>query len=240
LGVVEGNQVAIGRESWLASLGIPIQEGQGVLARLADTGCTVSVVAVNGSLAGAIAVADPPSDEARGAVEALKALGVVPVLLSGDRKAAAESVARTLGISHVFAEVLPEDKARLVAEERERGSVVAMVGDGINDAPALAAAHVGMAMGSGTDIAMAAADVALLHRGLYSLPRALLLARATLRTIRSNLFWAFVYNVIGLPIAAGVFYPWTGWQLSPALASAAMGLSSVSVLANSQRLRRFV
>jgi Cu+-exporting ATPase len=139
----------------------------------------------------------------------------------------------------VIAEVRPEDKARVVAEERARGRTVAMVGDGINDAPALAGAHVGVAIGTGTDIAIAAADVALLRGGIAGLPTALRLARRTLTTIRQNLFWAFVYNVLGIPIAAGVLAPWTGWTLSPVLASAAMSLSSVSVLMNSLRLRRF-
>jgi Cu+-exporting ATPase len=148
-------------------------------------------------------------------------------------------VARELGIRRVFAGARPEDKARIVAAEQARGRTVAMVGDGINDAPALAGADVGVAVGTGTDIAVAAADITLLHGGIESLPRALRLARATLGTIRQNLFWAFAYNVVGLPIAAGALYPMTGWLLSPVLASAAMSLSSVSVLLSSLRLRRF-
>ncbi len=139
----------------------------------------------------------------------------------------------------MIAEVRPEDKARVVAEDRARGRPAARGGDGNNDAPALAGAHVGVAIGSGTDIAIAAADVALLRGGIAGLPTALRLARHTLTTIRQNLFWAFIYNVLGIPIAAGVLAPWTGWTLSPVLASAAMSLSSVSVLMNSLRLRRF-
>jgi Cu+-exporting ATPase len=160
-------------------------------------------------------------------------------MVTGDRETTARAVAREVGIRRVFAGVRPEGKARIVAEERARGRTVAMVGDGINDAPALAAADVGVAVGTGTDIAVAASDVTLLRSGIASLPRALRLARATLRTIRQNLFWAFVYNVLGIPIAAGALYPLTGWLLSPVLASAAMSLSSISVLLSSLRLRQF-
>jgi Cu+-exporting ATPase len=165
-------------------------------------------------------------------------MGLEVAMVTGDRTSTAGAVARELGIDRVLAEVRPEDKARVVAEQRARGRVVAMVGDGVNDAPALAGAHVGVAIGSGTDIAVAAADIALLRGGITGLPVALRLARRTLRTIRQNLFWAFVYNVIGIPIAAGALSVWTGWSLSPVLASAAMSLSSVSVLLNSLRLRR--
>jgi Cu+-exporting ATPase len=173
------------------------------------------------------------------AVRALRDAGMSVALVSGDREATARAVARDIGVARVFAEVTPRGKAERVAAERAKGEIVAMVGDGINDAPALASADVGVAIGTGTDIALAAADIALLRGGIAGLPVALRLARATLRTIRQNLFWAFVYNVIGIPIAAGVLYPVTGWSLSPVLASAAMSLSSVSVLVNSLRLRRF-
>jgi P-type Cu+ transporter len=166
-------------------------------------------------------------------------MGIDVAMVTGDRTETARAVANDLGIDRVFAEVRPEAKAKVVADERARGRMVAMVGDGINYAPALAAAHVGIAIGTGTDIAVAAADIALLRGGIASLPQAFRLARSTLRTIRQNLFWAFVYNVVGIPIAAGALYPATGWLLSPILASAAMSLSSVSVLANSLRLRRF-
>jgi len=236
---VEGREVRIGTSRYLAEHGVdatPLEEAAQALAR---EGNTPSFVAIEGKLAGLVAVADLPTTEAKGAIAALRALGVRVVMATGDREATARAVARELGIDEVFAEVRPEDKARIVSEERAKGRIVAMVGDGINDAPALAGAHVGIAVASGTDIAIAAADVALLRGGIASLPTALGLARATLRTIRQNLFWAFLYNVIGIPIAAGALYPLTGWLLSPVLASAAMSLSSVSVLLSSLRLRGY-
>ncbi|WP_438006452.1 heavy metal translocating P-type ATPase [Sorangium sp. So ce321] len=236
---VEGREVRIGTARYLAELGIDTAPLEELAQGLAGHGDTPSFVAVDGRLAGLVAVADLPTPEAAQAVAALRRLGVRVAMVTGDREATARAVARQLGIDEVFAEVRPEDKARIVREERERGRVVAMVGDGINDAPALAGAHVGIAVASGTDIAVAAADIALLRGGIAALPAALGLARATLRTIRQNLFWAFIYNVIGIPIAAGALYPLTGWLLSPVLASAAMSLSSVSVLLSSLRLRRF-
>ncbi|WP_436626227.1 heavy metal translocating P-type ATPase [Sorangium sp. So ce136] len=236
---VEAREVRIGTARYLAELGIDTAPLEELAEDLAGHGNTPSFVAVDGRLAGLVAVADLPTPEAAQAVAALRRLGVRVAMVTGDREATARAVARQLGIDEVFAEVRPEDKARIVREERERGRIVAMVGDGINDAPALAGAHVGIAVASGTDIAVAAADVALLRGGIAALPAALGLARATLRTIRQNLFWAFIYNVIGIPIAAGALYPLTGWLLSPVLASAAMSLSSVSVLLSSLRLRRF-
>jgi P-type Cu+ transporter len=206
---------------------------------LASRGRTPFFVAIDGALAGLVAVADPPSGEAMGALAAMREMGIKVVMVTGDRAGTARSIAAELGITDVIAEVNPEEKARVVFEQRTSGRVVAMVGDGVNDAPALAGAHVGIAIGHGADVAVAAADIALMRGGIAGLPTALGLGRATLRTIRQNLFWAFVFNVIGIPLAAGVLYPWTGWQLSPVLASAAMSLSSVSVLANSLRLRRF-
>ncbi|WP_437483028.1 heavy metal translocating P-type ATPase [Sorangium sp. So ce1014] len=236
---VDGREVRIGTARYLAELGIDAAPLEELAQGLAAQGNTPSFVAVDGRLAGLVAVADLPTPEAAEAVAALRRLGVRVAMVTGDREATARAVARQLGIDEVFAEVRPEDKARIVREERERGRIVAMVGDGINDAPALAGAHVGIAVASGTDIAVAAADVALLRGGIAALPTALGLSRATLRTIRRNLFWAFVYNVVGIPIAAGALYPLTGWLLSPVLASAAMSLSSVSVLLSSLRLRRF-
>jgi Cu+-exporting ATPase len=172
-------------------------------------------------------------------VATLRALAVEPIILTGDRLAAAQPIADAVGITKLHAGLTPLRKAEIVTAERAGGHVVAMVGDGINDAPALAAADLGIALGSGTEIAAAAADVTLLRDGISLLPTALSLARATLHTIRRNLVAAFAYNLVCIPIAAGALYPITGWQLSPVLASAAMSLSSISVLLSSLRLRTF-
>jgi|JI10StandDraft_1071094.scaffolds.fasta_scaffold06128_10 Cu+-exporting ATPase len=238
-GVVDGHAVRVGTSAYLAEVGIATAPLDATADALAAQGRTPSFVAVDAALVGLVAVADRPTADARRVVAALTAMGIEVALVTGDRAGTAQAVAAELGIARVFAEVRPEAKARIVAEERARGRTVAMVGDGINDAPALAGAHVGIAIGTGTDIAVAAADIALLRGGIASLPHALDLARATLRTIRQNLFWAFVYNVVGIPLAAGALYPATGWLLSPLFASAAMSLSSVSVLTNSLRLRGF-
>jgi Cu+-exporting ATPase len=238
-GRMGSHHVRIGTSAWLARAGIDSLALEAEADALASRGRTPSFVAIDGELAALVAVADRATDEAKVTITVLKNMGIEVAMVTGDRKGTAEAVARELGIERVFAEVRPEHKAQVVAEERARGRTVAMVGDGINDAPALAAAHVGVAVGTGTDIAVAAADVALLRDGIAALPRAVRLARSTLRTIRQNLFWAFIYNVVGIPIAAGLLYPYTGWLLSPVLASAAMSLSSVSVLANSLRLRGF-
>lgn len=237
--LVGETRVRVGTAAWLREAGIDPESFERDAERLAKQGRTPFFVSRGSELAGLVAVADRPAPETSPALADLRTLGIDVAMITGDRRTTAEAIAAELGITNVFAEVRPEDKARIVAEQREKGHVVAMVGDGINDAPALAGAHVGVAIGSGADVAVAAADVALLRGGIGGLVTALRLGRATLRTIRQNLFWAFVYNVIGIPIAAGLLYPWTGWLLSPVLASAAMSLSSVSVLTNSLRLRRF-
>lgn len=237
--LVGGTRIRVGTAAWLREAGIDPEPFERDAERLATHGRTPFFVSRGSELAGLVAVADRPAPETSPALADLRSLGIDVAMITGDRTTTAEAIAAELGITKVFAEVRPEDKARIVAEQREKGHVVAMVGDGINDAPALAGAHVGVAIGSGADVAVAAADVALLRGGIGGLVTALRLGRATLRTIRQNLFWAFVYNVIGIPIAAGLLYPWTGWLLSPVLASAAMSLSSVSVLTNSLRLRRF-
>lgn len=236
---VAGREIRVGTAAWLTESDIDAAPLEARAEEIAAAGRTPSFIAVDGRLAGLVAVADRPSPEARDAVRALERLGVRVTMVTGDRERTARAIAAELGIDDVIAGVRPEEKAEVVRRHRERGFTVAMVGDGINDAPALAAADVGVAMGTGSDIALAAADIALLRGGIAQLPVALGLARRTLHTIRQNLFWAFVYNSLGIPIAAGALLPWTGWSLSPVLASAAMSLSSVSVLLNSLRLRTF-
>jgi Cu+-exporting ATPase len=238
-GHVEGTRVRVGTRAWLAAGGIDAAPLEARAEELARLGRTPVFVGLDGVLAGLVTLADRPAAGAADTVRALLADGLDVVMLTGDRRGTAEAVAREIGVTRVEAELRPEDKARLVAEARARGARVLMVGDGVNDAAALAAADVGVAMGEGTDIALAAADIALLGGGIRSLERALALARATLATIRRNLGWAFVYNVVGIPIAAGALAPWTGWSLSPMFASAAMSLSSVSVLLSSLTLKRF-
>jgi Cu+-exporting ATPase len=186
-----------------------------------------------------IAVSDPIQPTAKDAIAYLKAMGLDVCMISGDSRRGADAVAREVGIDEVVAEVLPSQKADLVRKRQRQGQRVAMVGDGINDAPALAQADVGIAVGTGTDVAIEAADVTLVGGSLRGVVTAIALSRRTMRVIKQNLFWAFVYNTLGIPLAAGAFYPLLGWKLEPVYASAAMALSSVSVVANSLRLRRF-
>ena len=193
---------------------------------------------VDGQLIGLLGVADPIKESAPEALRALRDEGVRLVMVTGDDRVTAEAVARKLDIAEVHAEVLPADKEEVVQRLRGQGRVVAMAGDGINDAPALAAADVGIAMGTGTDVAMESAGIVLVKGDLRGIVRARRLSKATLRNIRQNLFWAFAYNTLGVPVAAGVLYPFTGLLLSPMFASAAMSLSSVSVIGNALRLRR--
>jgi Cu+-exporting ATPase len=198
---------------------------------------TVVFVALDGKLAGFVAIADPIKATTPAALKALRDAGVRIVMLTGDGKTTAEAVGRELGIDEVVAEVFPEDKANIVQKLRREGRVVAMAGDGVNDAPALAAAEVGIAMGTGTDVAMESSGVTLLKGDLMGIVRARKLSHATMRNIRQNLFLSFAYNVAGIPLAAGVLYPFFGVLLSPVVAAAAMALSSVSVIANALRLR---
>jgi Cu+-exporting ATPase len=208
-------------------------------ALLAGEGKTVVTVMVDDEPVGAIAIADTVKPSSAAAVGRLKQLGLDVVMLTGDREATARAIAAQVGIDKVVAEVLPEQKAAKVAELQQDGSRVAMVGDGINDAPALAQADVGIAIGTGTDVAMEASDVTLMSGDVGGVATAVDLSRATIRTVKQNLFWAFAYNVALIPLAAGVFYPAFGLLLSPIWAAAAMGLSSVTVVSNSLRLRRF-
>jgi Cu+-exporting ATPase len=238
LGRVDGRAVLIGNVRFLAEHGVDA----GVLERDAEAlrrdGVTAIFVAVDGRAAGIIGIADPIKASTPEALMALKAAGVRVIMLTGDNRATAEAVARKLGIADVEADVLPDQKSAVVAKLRAEGSVVAMAGDGVNDAPALAAADVGIAMGTGTDVAIESAGITLLKGDLNGIVRARRLSQVTMRNIRQNLFFAFVYNAAGIPIAAGVFYPLFGLLLSPIIAAAAMAASSVSVIANALRLRR--
>ncbi|MEJ2604043.1 MAG: HAD-IC family P-type ATPase, partial [Gammaproteobacteria bacterium] len=236
-GTVSGHRVAIGNRAMMDEEGA-IDDALAARAdELRAEGRTVMFVAVDGEPAGLLGVSDPIKDTTPEALRQLHEAGIRVVMLTGDSRTTAEAVARDLGIDEVHAEVLPDDKSRIVGELQDRGGTVAMAGDGINDAPALARAHVGIAMGTGTDVAMESAGVTLVKGDLRGIAKALKLSRATMRNIRQNLFFAFVYNAVGVPIAAGILYPWFGLLLSPMLAAAAMSLSSVSVIGNSLRLR---
>jgi Cu+-exporting ATPase len=216
---------------------LPAGKSMGVLTAGAATVTTV-YAAVDGQTAGAFLLTDKVKSSSAGAIQQLKAEGVRVVMLTGDRAETAKSVATQLQIDEIKAEVRPEEKSEIVKNLKNEGRIVAMAGDGINDAPALAAADVGIAMGTGTDVAIESAGITLVKGDLRGIVRARKLSRATIRNIKQNLAFAFLYNVIGIPIAAGVFYPVFGWLLSPMLASAAMSFSSVSVIANALRLRR--
>ena len=233
---VEGRAVLIGKAALLAERSIQSALAEKAAA-LAAIGRTPMFVAVDGREAGVIAVADTIRPESKEAIETMHGLGLRVVMMTGDNRLTAKAVASQVGVDHVFAEVMPKDKADKVKALQAEGHVVGMVGDGINDAPALAQADVGLAVGTGTDVAMESADITLMRGDLRAVPQAIALSHATMRTIRQNLFWAFVYNVIGIPVAAGVLFPITGWLLSPIIASAAMAFSSVSVVLNSLRLR---
>lgn len=237
---VDGRIILVGKRALLADRGIETSALDAFAKELASAGKTPMYAAIDGKPAGLIAVADTVKPESKAAVEQMQKMGLRVAMITGDNALTAAAVAREVGITSdmVFAEVLPGNKAEHVKKLQSQGLIVGMVGDGINDAPALAHADVGLAMGTGTDVAIEAADITLIRGDLRSVPEAIALSRATMRTIRQNLFWAFIYNIIGIPIAAGVLYPFTGWLLSPIIASAAMAFSSVSVVLNSLRLAR--
>jgi Cu+-exporting ATPase len=237
-GRVDGRDVALGNAALLEELGVAHDLLAQDVGALRGRGETVIFAAVDGRLAGVLSVADPVKESTQAALESLRADGVRIVMLTGDNRATADAVASRLGIDEVVAEVLPEEKRAVVKRIQAEGRVVAMAGDGVNDAPALAQADVGIAMGTGTDVAMESAGVTLVQGDLRSLARARRLSRATMRNIRQNLFFAFAYNALGVPIAAGALYPFFGLMLSPMIASAAMSLSSVSVIGNALRLRK--
>jgi len=238
VGVIEGRRVAVGNATFLRALSIDTETLAADAERLRHDGATAIFLAIDGAPAAVLAIADPIKLTTLGTIAALQREGVRIVMLTGDNRVTAEAVARRLAIEEVDAEVLPEGKSAVVERLRKAGRVVAMAGDGINDAPALAAADVGIAMGTGTDVAIESAGVTLVKGDLTGIVRARRLSRATMRNIRQNLFFAFVYNAAGVPIAAGVLYPVFGILLSPMVAAAAMALSSVSVVANALRLRR--
>ena len=237
LGNVDGHRIVLGNTKFLAELNIDTRVLETQADELRQNGATVIFVAVDGATAGILAIADPVKESTPAAIDALHADGIRIVMLTGDNRITAEAVARQLGIDEVEAEVLPDQKAAIVTRLREQGRVVAMAGDGVNDAPALATADVGIAMSTGTDVAIESAGVTLLRGDLLGIVRARRLSEATMRNIRQNLFFAFIYNAAGVPIAAGVLYPFFGILLSPIFAAAAMALSSVSVIGNALRLR---
>jgi Cu+-exporting ATPase len=236
-GRIGPRRVALGTQRLLDTLGVAAGDLPARAEDLRRAGQTAVLVAVDGRPAGLVSVADPLKPSTPEALRQLRADGIRVVMVTGDSRATAEAVGRALGIDEILAEVLPDQKIAVVRRFQDAGRTVAMAGDGINDAPALAQAAVGIAMGTGTDIAMESADITLVKGDLRGIARARRLSRATMRNIRQNLFFAFVYNVLGVPIAAGVLYPVLGLLLSPMVASAAMTLSSVSVIANALRLR---
>src|SRR5215831_13926599 len=237
-GEVLGQQIVVGTSDFLASKAIDTAPISLQAERLRQQGQTVVLIAVNGKAAGVIAVADPIKPSTREAVASLKRSGLRLVMLTGDNRVTAEAIAKELGIAEFEAEILPDQKSAIVKRLQNEGRTVAMAGDGVNDAPALAQASVGIAMGTGTDVAMESGDITLIKGDLNALMRARNLSRATMSNIRQNLFFAFIYNLLGVPIAAGVLYPFTGLLLQPVFAAAAMSFSSVSVIANALRLRK--
>ncbi|QCL95479.1 copper-transporting P-type ATPase [Agrobacterium tumefaciens] len=236
-GVVNGKRLILGGHRIMEEGGVDVSAMTAKAEELRNEGATVIFTAIDGRLAGLFAIADPIKATTPDAIKALVEGGVRVVMLTGDNKTTAHAVARRLGIAEVEAEVLPEDKSKIVSRLRSEGRIVAMAGDGVNDAPALAAADIGVAMGTGTDVAIESAGVTLLKGDLQGIVRARQMSRATMSNIRQNLFFAFIYNAAGVPVAAGVLYPVSGLLLSPIIAAAAMALSSVSVIANSLRLR---
>jgi Cu+-exporting ATPase len=235
---VDRKVVLVGTQEFMMKNDIDLGSLGQIAGSLESRGNTPLLVAVGGRPAGAIGVADTLRDDSIQAVKALKRMGLSVVMMTGDREAVASAIGDHVGIDRVIAEVLPKDKADEVERLRRQGEFVAMVGDGINDAPALAQADVGIAIGTGTDVAMEASDITLMSSSLIGVARAIKLSRRTMATIRQNLFWALFYNSVGIPIAAGILYPFFGVLLRPVFAAVAMAFSSVSVVTNSLRLRR--
>ena len=235
----EGLEILIGNKRLMESQALDLKPLLQTAESLADQGKTLMYVARGGKIIGLLALADTLKDHSPEAVAELKRMGLEVVMLTGDNQQTAKAIGRQLNLDRVVAEVLPTDKTEQIKKLQKEGKKVAMVGDGINDAPALAQADVGIAIGTGTDVAMEASDITLIRDDLRAIITAIKLSKRTIQTIRQNLFWAFFYNILGIPIAAGVLYPFWGILLNPILASAAMAFSSVSVVSNSLRLRRF-
>ena len=238
IGKVDGRDVVLGNNALMKSLGIDCDTGERTADQLRGEGKTAMFVAIDRHLVGLVAVADPVKSTAETAIRDLHELGIKVIMATGDNERTAKAVASRLHIDDVRASMLPENKKTLIDELRRQGSRVAMAGDGVNDAPALATADVGIAMGTGADVAVESAGLTLLGGDLTGIVRARKLATGTMRNIRQNLLFAFIYNIAGIPIAAGILYPWFGNLLSPMIAAAAMSLSSVSVIANALRLKR--
>jgi Cu+-exporting ATPase len=236
--MLDGRHLLLGNAGFLGERGVYADEAERRADTLRESGATVVLLAVDGRVEGLIAVSDPVKETTPAALRELRQAGIRLVMLTGDNPRTAAAVARGIGIDEVEAGVLPDGKAQVIQRLKAEGRVVAMAGDGVNDAPALAAADVGIAMGTGTDVAIESAGVTLVKGDLLGIAKARRLSQATMRNIRQNLFFAFVYNVAGVPIAAGLLYPMFGLLLSPVVAAAAMALSSVSVIANALRLRR--
>ena len=236
---IEGQSLYLGNSKWMAQQGIELGDFEQKAQALAAQGKTPMYVGQHQQLLGLIAVADTIKETSREAIALLHEMGLETIMLTGDNQLTAQAIAKQVGIDRVLSDVLPEDKAREVKKLQEAGRHVAMVGDGINDAPALAQAHIGMAIGNGTDVAIESADIVLMGNRLTDVATAIQLSSATIRTIQQNLFWAFAYNVIGIPVAMGLLHVFGGPLLDPMLAGAAMSLSSVSVLLNALRLKGF-
>lgn len=236
---IDSYEVLIGNLSLLEEYNIPLKDVKSTSDKLSNEGKTPIFIAINNELSGIIAVADVVKSGSKAAIEKLKDMGIKVIMITGDNKLTAEAIAKKVGITNVLSQVLPQDKSKEIEKLKQKGEKVAMVGDGINDAPALACADIGIAIGSGTDVAIESADIVLMHSDLMDVPTAIQLSKSTIKNIKQNLFWAFAYNTAGIPIAAGVLYLFGGPLLNPMLAAAAMSLSSVSVLLNALRLKRF-
>jgi Cu+-exporting ATPase len=239
LAVIDGMKTIIGNRKLMEESGIFLDELEKESDSLASEGKTPMYIALGGKLSGIIAVADVVKDSSAGAIKKLQSMGIEVTMITGDNKRTAQAIAKRVGIDRVLAEVLPQDKSNEVKKLQDEGRKVAMVGDGINDAPALVQADIGIAIGSGTDVAMESADIVLMKSDLMDVPTAIHLSKSTIRNIKQNLFWAFGYNVAGIPIAAGLLYLFGGPLLNPIFAATAMSLSSVSVLSNALRLKKF-